>query len=119
LRIPSRQTLHGRQGRARGSAILLHQRQSFSLARSPLKTFKSKIDEELDHAQKLVAGGTPKANVYAVILKGAAPRSPSPPQPRPRRPLPANTPTDRAHKKRAWIQLQDPGSPLSELASHF
>jgi protein-disulfide isomerase len=51
----------------------------------PLETFKSKIDEELDHAQKLVAGGTPKANVYAVILKGAraevakpAPAAPTP-----------------------------------------
>ena len=51
----------------------------------PLETFKSKIDEELDHAQKLIAGGTPKANVYAVILKGAraevakpAPAAPTP-----------------------------------------
>jgi protein-disulfide isomerase len=51
----------------------------------PLETFKSKIDEELDRAKKLVAGGTPKADVYAVILKGArvevpkpAPAAPSP-----------------------------------------
>ena len=51
----------------------------------PFETFKSKIDEELKRAQKLVAGGTPKANVYAVILKEArdevpktAPAAPSP-----------------------------------------
>jgi protein-disulfide isomerase len=53
----------------------------------PFENFKSRIDEELKHAQKLVAGGTPKANVYAVILKDAraevakpAPDAPAPSQ---------------------------------------
>jgi protein-disulfide isomerase len=37
----------------------------------PFENFKSRIDEELKHAQRLVAGGTPKASVYTVILKDA------------------------------------------------
>ena len=37
----------------------------------PFEAFKKKIDEELAHARKLVASGTPRGNVYAVILKSA------------------------------------------------
>jgi protein-disulfide isomerase len=37
----------------------------------PFETFKSKIDDELKRAQKMVAKGTPKAKVYTVIMRGA------------------------------------------------
>ena len=51
----------------------------------PFETFKEKIDEELAHARKLVANGTPRGNVYAVILKGARAKvaKPEPAKPAP------------------------------------
>ena len=39
----------------------------------PFETFKSKIDEELNRARKMVAKGTPRAKVYTVIMRNAAP----------------------------------------------
>jgi len=51
----------------------------------PFANFKSRIDEELKHAQDLVASGTPKASIYAVILKNARAEvdKPAPPAPAP------------------------------------
>jgi protein-disulfide isomerase len=45
----------------------------------PFEAFKAKIDEELKHAEELVAKGTPKAKVYEVLMKDAKTEVPAAP----------------------------------------
>jgi protein-disulfide isomerase len=41
----------------------------FLAGAQPYEAFKNKVDAELKSARKLVAGGTPRAKVYAAIMR--------------------------------------------------
>ncbi len=90
--VKFRAALDGHQGKARVDADLALGHQVgiegtpnfFVNGRSvqgaqPFEEFKRIVDEEIARADKLVAGGTPPAQIYPTLLKGALARRAAPP----------------------------------------